>query len=149
MAFNGLIGDFMGIDLGRLKSPLPDSELILKMIRQLKESYTIHLQINDSRARKDFANFLRLIKQELGKVEDIAEKTKVIIVRLEDQLKSVEASLNSYRRNIKKRAGKEPAARQALQFVASLLEGVRKIREQVINESRRSIIEEKRVIRNA
>lgn len=146
---NGLIGDFMGIDLGRLKSPLPDSELILKMIRELKESYHIHLQIQDSLARKDFRNFLRFIREELGKVEDLAEKTKVIIVRLEDQLKSVESSLNSYRRNINKRARKEPAAKQALQFVDSLLEDIRQIRKHIKNESGSARLEEGRIGRNA
>ena len=145
---NDLIGDFMGIDLGRLKSPLPDSELVLNMIRKLKETYALHLQIQNSMARKDFRNFLRLIRGELIKVEDLAEKTKVILVRLEEQLKSVEASLNRYRGNLKKRARKEPAAKQALQFVESLLADVRGIKNYLIDESRRSIVEERRIVRN-
>ena len=139
----------MGIDLGRLKSPLPDSELILKMIRELKESYHAHLQTQEYLTRKDFAAFLRSIRGEIGKVEDVAEKTRVIIIRLEEQLKSVEASLNSYMANIKKRARKEPAAKQALQFVESLLGDIRQIRKHIKNESGSARLEEGRVGRNA
>jgi len=147
--YNDLIGDFMGIDLGRLRSPLSDAELVLKMIRELKESYNLHLQVQDSMAKKHFKILLKFLKDELGKVEDVAEKTKVQIIRLEDELKSVESSLNSYRRNLKKIAKKDPSAKQAMEFVESLLADVRKIKSHIINESRRSIIEEQRVIRNA
>jgi len=147
-AFNDLIGDFMVIDLGRLKSPLSDAELVLKMIRELKESYNLHLQVQDSMAKKHFRTLLRFLRDELGKVEDVAEKTKVQIIRLEEELKSFEASLNSYRRNLKKTAKKNPSAKQAIEFVESLLADVRKIKNYLIDESRRSIVEERRIVRN-
>ena len=136
---------FMVIDLGRLRSPLPDAELVLKMIRELKESYNLHLQAQDSMAKKHFGILLRFIKDELGKVEDVAEKTKVQIIRLEDKLKSVEASLNSYRRNLKKIAKKDPSAKQAMEFVESLLADVRAIKNKILAESGRATREELKI----
>ena len=138
----------MGIDLGRLRSPLPISELTLSMIRKLKESYHLNSQLEEAMGKSDFGNFFQSFEKELAKIESVAEQTKVIIVRLEDRLKSVEAKLSEYRKKLKKISRKNPSAKQHLKFVESLLSQVKKIKNHIIAEAGRAIREEGRIRSN-
>ncbi len=146
--------------LGRLVSPLSDAELILKMIRELKMSYSFHLQQKNARVRNDMASLLRNVEQDLGQIEDVSEKTKVKELRLEISLKSVEANLNSYRRNLKKKMKLEKKNKQpklenyrryneSLEYVETLLAEIREIKKGIREESRRAIQEEKAIHREA
>ena len=135
------------VDLGRLKSPLPDSELILKMIRELQQSYNINSEKGRALARKDFKGFLTSFEKELELIQDVAEKIKVRIVRLEYSLKSVESTLNNYKRNLQKR-GKDPSVKPVLNIIEAFLTDIRKIKNKIIEEARRSRREERNIIGN-
>tara|TARA_Y100000294_G_scaffold136039_2_gene128852 strand:+ start:2230 stop:2625 length:396 start_codon:yes stop_codon:yes gene_type:complete len=130
------------------------------MIRELKMSYSFHLQQKNARVRNDMASLLRNVEQDLGQIEDVSEKTKVKELRLEISLKSVEANLNSYRRNLKKKMKLEKKNKQpklenyrryneSLEYVETLLAEIREIKKGIREESRRAIQEEKAIHREA
>ena len=135
------------VDVGRLKSPLPDSELILSMIRKLQQSYHLNTEESKALAKRDFKSFLVSVEKELELIQDVAEKAKVRLVRLEDSLKPVESTLNNYRRNLEKRK-KDPSVKPLLQLFDTLLIDIRKIKNKIIEEARRSRREEGKIIRN-
>jgi len=135
------------VDVGRLKSPLPDSELILSMIRKLQQSYHLNTEESKALAKRDFKSFLVSFEKELELIQDVAEKAKVRLVRLEDSLKPVESTLNNYRRNLEKRK-KDPSVKPLLQLFDTLLIDIRKIKNKIIEEARRSRREEGKIIRN-
>jgi len=131
----------------RLISPLPDSELILKMIRELQQSYNLHTKKGKALAKRDFGNYLKDFEQELAYIEDVAEKARIKIVRMEESLKSVESSLKSFNRKLKKNK-KNPTAKPAMQLLESFLTDIRKIRSKIKSEARRSGREERNIRRN-
>jgi len=131
------------VDFGRLKSPLPDSEIVLKMIRELKLFYTAKVRERQHASNNDIKNQLVHITAELNEVEDVSEKAKVLIIRLIESVNNVEKTLNSYRRKLKKTQKKNPNARQYLKVVESYLGQVRTIKRTIRDESRRSTQEEK------
>ena len=135
------------VDVGRLKSPLPNSELILSMIRKLQQSYHLNTEEGKALARRNFKDFLVSFEKELELIQDVAEQTKVRIVRLEGSLKSVESTLNDYRGKLKKR-GKDPSVKPLLQLIDTFLADIRKIKNKIIEEARRSRREEGKIIRN-
>ena len=130
------------VDLGRLKSPLPDSEIVLKMIRELRIFYTTKIRELQYATKKDFTNVLNHFMAELKEIEDVAEKSKVLIVRLVTSVNNVEKTLNSYRRKIKKTKKQNPGYKQHMEIVESYLEKVRKIKKKVKEEAERSAKEE-------
>ena len=149
MLFNDLV--LLFVDLGRLKSPLSDPELILKMIRRAKEVEPLHMQqlraASTSRTLEEFKGFFKTFQEELNMIEDVAEKTKVVKVRMLDSLKKVEAILNSYRRNLERRQKKEPEAKQTLNGVESLLDDIRNLKKRIKEETEASVREEGKILR--
>ena len=135
----------MGIDLGRLKSPLSDPELLYKMIRELWEVQSLTSQQKKALDRGDFGGFLKILKLELFKVDDVAEKTKVKTIRIIDALKSVEANFNSYRRKLKKISKKNKSLTEQMHYVESILGEIKLIKNKMRDESGRSIREESKV----
>ena len=135
------------VDVGRLKSPLPNSELILSMIRKLQQSYHLNTEEGKALARRNFKDFLVSFEKELELIQDVAEQTKVRIVRLEGSLKSVESTLNNYKRNLQKK-GKDPSVKPVLNIIEAFLTDIRKIKNKIIEEAKRSRTEERRIIGN-
>ena len=95
---------------GRLQSPLPDYELVMKTIRRLWESCQKHSELQQALAKHNFKKILSSFQEEVDIIEEAAEKLRVKMIRLEETLKSVETTLNSYRRNLKKRVKKHKDA---------------------------------------
>ena len=139
-----MINNVKMVDIGgRLKSPLPDSEIVLKMIRELRIFYSTKMRELQHTTKNDFTNVLNHFMAELKEIEDVAEKSKVLIVRLVGSVNNVEKTLNSYRRKLKKTKKQNPGYKQHMQIVESYLNKVRKIKKGVREEAERSIREEK------
>ena len=135
---------------GRLQSPLPDYELVMKTIRRLWESCQKHSELKQALAKHNFKKILSSFQEEVDIIEEAAEKLRVKMIRLEETLKSVEATLNSYRRNLKKRVKKhkDASAKPQLEIVESLLKQIKKLKKEVRDEARRAASEEGKIAAN-
>ena len=136
------------VDLGRLKSPLSDPELLNKMIRTLWDIQSLNAQHKTALKNGDLNKFFEAFEQELIKSEDVGEKTRVLDVRLEERLKRVETDLNSYRRKLKKISKKDPSAKEQLEYVESLLKKIRNIKTKIKDEAGRAIRGETKIRHN-
>tara|TARA_B100000315_G_C14558975_1_gene579593 strand:- start:6 stop:422 length:417 start_codon:yes stop_codon:yes gene_type:complete len=136
------------VDLGRLKSPLSDPELLNKMIGTLWDIQSLNAQHKTALKNGDLNKFFEAFEQELIKSEDVGEKTRVLDVRLEERLKGVETNLNSYRRKLKNISKKDPSAKEQLEYVESLLKKIRNIKTKIKDEAGRAIRGETKIRHN-
>ncbi|MBS3102268.1 hypothetical protein J4458_02375 [Candidatus Woesearchaeota archaeon] len=134
----------MRISLGRLKSPLSYSELTNVIIRGMKIAHGKHTEEHKELVRGQYAAFLRSIEQELNSLEKVAERVRVLVVRLEESLKSFRANMKQYRKKIKK----YPHAGPYLRVIDDLIRTDARIRKALKAEARRAAREDKKIRRN-
>lgn len=133
---------------GRLQSPLPDYELVMKTIRRLWESCQKHSELKQALAKHNFKKILSSFQEEVDIIEEAAEKLRVKMIRLEETLKSVETTLKDYKKEFKKRLKKDASAKPQLEVVKSLLKQIKKLKKEVRDEARRAASEEGKIAAN-
>ncbi|MBW2976147.1 hypothetical protein KY347_01725 [Candidatus Woesearchaeota archaeon] len=124
--------------LARLRSPLPHAEIILGIIRDMKLEYTRHRKANRNLVKGNYKKFLEIFGEEFKSLDHAAEKIRVLEVRLEEQLKTLDLKLNRYRKSL---AG-HPEGRHLLHSISLYLKKIRSIRSSIKTEANRSLREE-------
>ena len=89
-----------GID--RLRSLLPDTELILNARESFMNVQGHYNFYNQALKKKQFGKFLNFFEKEIEAIDDTALKIKRIKLRFLANLNSVELELNTYRKQYKK-----------------------------------------------
>ena len=132
------------VDFGRLKSPLPHSEITLSMIRSIKQEYNKFLQQNQDLAQGDYGKFLKDFQDNFDLIGKLSQDLGVLEVRMEGSLNSIESKLVGYRKNFKN----HPNAKEMLGKINSFLEVIAKIRNAMRNETKRTIIDQRKILRH-
>ena len=130
-----------GVD--RLRSVLPDTELILDTRKSFMNVQGFYNQCNEVLKKKAFGKFLKYLEQELKYIDKTALKLRRVKLRFLENLNSVESQLNIYRKQYKKTSKKHPAVKQHLRIIESLLKNIKNIKKHLKNEIGKSIYDEK------
>ncbi len=130
-----------GID--RLRSLLPDTELILNARESFMNVQGHYNFYNQALKKKQFGKFLNFFEKEIEAIDDTALKIKRIKLRFLANLNSVELELNTYRKQYKTASKKNPAAKQQIHVIESLLEKIKNIKKHVKNEIGKSTYDER------
>ena len=134
----------MAINVGRLKSYLSYSELLNSIKRETHTAYSKCLDGHKALSYSHYENFLKYSMDELKAVHKIAEKARVWLVRLEERLKPVEATLIQY----KKKAKKDPKAKLLLGHINNFMMTINNIKKAIKEEAKRAAREERKIRHN-
>ena len=120
------------VGIGRLQSTLPDSELTLRSIRRLKESYNSILRQKADLNDNHYTNFVHDVGQQVRILISLEEEVQAQIVRAIERLRGAESSLKNYHTQFKK------AGHPSHVHVAQILQHISRLKDQIKTEQARS-----------
>ncbi len=125
------------VGLGTLQSPLPDSELVLRMIRELKETYHLLAQEQASLRDNHYSNFVHALGKEIQLLSRVEAEVQTKIVRATQRLRNAEQTLQNYHGQIKKSG--HPQAHMHLATINQILSKMKTLKTAAKSDRERSI----------